>query len=163
MFNQHDLTYVEVCYAVLLFFRVVVFVKGTLYMVGSQPVRRHTKQKETLLGFLRQSRNFVSAQDLHRFLTDNGEIIGLATVYRQLNTLAQSGEVDTVRFNGQQLFRICDENTHHHHLVCEHCGKTVDIEPPDDEGWIHKIADSYGYTVIDHTLEVFGLCPECRK
>ena len=115
-------------------------------MVG-EPVRRNTKQKETVLEHLRASRNFVSAQNL----------------YRQLNMLAQSGDVDTVRFNGQQLFRICDENTHHHHLVCEKCGKTVDIEPPDDEGWIHKIAESHGYTVIDHTLEVFGLCPDCNQ
>lgn len=110
-------------------------------MVG-EPVRRNTKQKETVLEHLRASRNFVSAQNLHRLLVEDGEIIGLATVYRQLNMLAQSGDVDTVRFNGQQLFRICDENTHHHHLVCEKCGKTVDIEPPDDEGWIHKIAES---------------------
>ncbi|KXA18584.1 Fur family transcriptional regulator [Gardnerella vaginalis] len=131
-------------------------------MVG-EPIRRNTKQKETVLEHLRASRNFVSAQNLHRALVEDGEIIGLATVYRQLNMLSQSGDVDTVRFNGQQLFRICDENTHHHHLVCEKCGKTVDIEPPDDEGWIHKIAESHGYTVIDHTLEVFGLCEECNK
>ena len=129
----------------------------------SEPVRRHTRQKEIVLSYLRESRNFVSAQDLHRILAKDGEIIGLATVYRQLNALTQSGEVDTVRFNGQQLFRICDENTHHHHLVCERCGKTVDIEPPDDEGWIHKVAESHGYTVVDHTLEVFGLCESCRE
>ncbi|MFP1719301.1 Fur family transcriptional regulator [Gardnerella sp. Marseille-Q9185] len=129
----------------------------------SEPVRRHTRQKEIVLSYLRESRNFVSAQDLHRILAKDGEIIGLATVYRQLNALTQSGEVDTVRFNGQQLFRICDENTHHHHLVCERCGKTVDIEPPDDEGWIHNVAESHGYTVVDHTLEVFGLCKNCRN
>ena len=74
--------------------------------MSSEPMRRHTKQKEIVLSYLRESRNFVSAQDLHRILAKDGEIIGLATVYRQLNSLTQSGEVDTVRFNGQQLFRI---------------------------------------------------------
>lgn len=132
-------------------------------MVSLYPTRRHTKQKEIVLNYLRASRNFVSAQQLHHQLAAGGEVIGLATVYRQLNMLAQSGEVDTVRFKSQQLFRICDENTHHHHLVCEQCGHTVDIEPPDDEGWIARTAEMHGYTVTEHTLEVFGLCPACRK
>lgn len=127
------------------------------------PLRRNTKQKEQLLSYLRASRNFVSAQELHRLLVEDGAVLGLATVYRQLNTLEQSGDVDMVRFKGQQLFRICDESTHHHHLVCERCGKTVDIEPPNDENWITNIAREHGYTVSEHILEVFGLCQACQK
>lgn len=122
---------------------------------------RHTKQKDAVLGELRGCKDFVSAQELHRRLSDLGLGIGLATVYRQLNTLAESGLADTVRLGSQQLFRICEDNAHHHHLICERCGKTIEIEPPDEQ-WVRKIAAEHGFTVNSHTVEVFGLCRECQ-
>ena len=51
---------------------------------------------------------------------------------------------------------------HHHHLVCTNCGKTVEIESP-SESWLKGISDKYGFTIERHTLEVFGLCEDCRK
>ena len=69
---------------------------------------------------------------------------------------------DTVRLDGQQLFRLCGDDGHHHHLVCTNCGKTVEIESP-SESWLKGISDKYGFTIERHTLEVFGLCEDCRK
>ena len=63
---------------------------------------------------------------------------------------------------GQQLFRLCGDDGHHHHLVCRRCGKTVEIDPP-SEAWLRKVADGHGFTVESHTLEVFGLCSDCQK
>jgi Fur family transcriptional regulator, ferric uptake regulator len=105
--------------------------------------------------------DFVSAQDLHRRLSEGGSGIGLSTVYRQLNALADQGRIDTIQLNGQQLFRICGDDRHHHHLVCEECGNTVEVEPP--EQWLRQIADQHGYSIVTHTIEIFGLCPECRN
>ena len=67
-----------------------------------------------------------------------------------------------VRLDGQQLFRLCGDDGHHHHLVCTGCGKTVEIESP-SESWLKGISDKYGFTIERHTLEVFGLCEDCRK
>ena len=67
-----------------------------------------------------------------------------------------------VRLDGQQLFRLCGDDGHHHHLVCTNCGKTVEIESP-SESWLKGISDKYGFTIERHTLEVFGLCEDCRK
>ena len=103
----------------------------------------------------------LTAEDVYRLLDAAGVEIGLATVYRQLNGLAAKGRADTIRLNEQQMFRICDESGHHHHLVCEQCGRTVEIDPP-DENWLRKVAQEHGYTVISHTVEVFGLCPDCQ-
>ena len=119
-------------------------------------VARHTRQKDALLQQLRACEGFVSAQELHRRLTDSGASVGLATVYRQLNSLAESGAVDTVRLDGQQMFRICDDDSHHHHLICSGCGKTIEIEPPDME-WMRQVARSHGFKINSHTLEIFGL------
>lgn len=81
-------------------------------------VERNTKQKELIHDALKANDEFISAQDLHRKLEDEGVKVGLATVYRQLNALAEAGEADTVRLEGQQLFRLCGDDGHHHHLVC---------------------------------------------
>ena len=110
-------------------------------------IERQTKQKDAIRAALVDCEEFISAQDLHRRLEDEGSKIGLATVYRQLNALADAGAADTIRLDGQQLFRLCGDDGHHHHLVCKQCGKTVEIDPP----------------VESHTLEVFGLCPDCQK
>lgn len=125
-------------------------------------VSRHTRQKDVMLQGLRECEGFVSAQDLHRRLSDGGLNIGLATVYRQLRSLEEVGSVDTIRLNGQQMFRICEDNGHHHHLICERCGRTVEIEPPDEQ-WLRHIASDHGFTMTSHTLEVFGLCPDCQR
>ncbi len=125
-------------------------------------VERNTKQKELIHDALKASSEFISAQNLHRRLEDEGVKVGLATVYRQLNALADAGEADTVRMDGQQLFRLCGDDGHHHHLVCTRCGKTVEIESP-SESWLRGISRKYGFTIERHTLEVFGLCPECQK
>ncbi|NEG69436.1 Fur family transcriptional regulator [Bifidobacterium choloepi] len=137
---------------------------------------RQTRQKDAIVAALRAHGEFVSAQQLHQALEDAGEHIGLATVYRQLNALADSGEADTVRLDGQQLFRLCgtghadgddghdgaEPRRHHHHLVCTSCGKTVEIDPPGEQ-WLRTIADRHGFTIESHTLELFGLCADCRK
>ena len=110
----------------------------------SEHIVRQTRQKDAIRDALNGCDEFISAQELHRKLEDRGEHIGLATVYRQLNALAEAGRADTVRLDGQQLFRLCGDDGHHHHLVCTNCGK-------------------YGFTIERHTLEVFGLCEDCRK
>ena len=62
--------------------------------------------------------NLTNCVSLRRRLEDEGSKIGLATVYRQLNALADAGAADTIRLDGQQLFRLCGDDGHHHHLVC---------------------------------------------
>ncbi|AIZ17025.1 peptide ABC transporter substrate-binding protein [Bifidobacterium pseudolongum PV8-2] len=122
---------------------------------------RNTRQKDVIREALGACDVFISAQALHQRLVDGGEHISLATVYRRLNAMADSGQADTVRMNGQQMFRLCGDERHHHHLVCVSCGRTVQIDPP-SETWLRSIAEEHGFTVESHTLEVFGLCAQCR-
>ena len=127
----------------------------------SEHIVRQTRQKDAIREALSGNDEFISAQDLHRKLEDEGVHIGLATVYRQLNALVESGRADTVRLDGQQLYRLCGDDGHHHHLVCTSCGKTVEIDPP-SEDWLRGIAEKHGFTIESHTVEVFGLCSDCR-
>lgn len=124
--------------------------------------RRSTPQRALIEAELADSRDFISAQELHARLRDRGNRVGLATVYRNLNDLAASGEADTIKMNGsEQLFRYCGQE-HHHHLVCVDCGKTIEIGA-EREDWVTSIARRQQFTLISHTIEIFGRCPQCRQ
>jgi Fur family ferric uptake transcriptional regulator len=105
--------------------------------------------------------DFRSAQDIHDLLRRNGENVGLSTVYRTLQALADGGEVDVLRTeDGEAVYRRCS-GTHHHHLVCRDCGRTVEVEGPAVERWADAIAAEHGFRDVSHTLEIFGTCPDC--
>lgn len=128
-------------------------------------MQRMTKQRFAIMELLRTQDNFLSAQDVHEHLNAAGDSIGLATVYRNLQALATSGDVDVLRKEGSeiQLFRYCGEDSHHHHLVCRHCSATVEIMGDEVELWANNIAKEYGFTRVSHSLELYGLCAQCAK
>jgi Fur family ferric uptake transcriptional regulator len=105
--------------------------------------------------------DFRTAQELHGLLRNRGERVGLTTVYRALQTMADAGELDVMRLpSGEQLFRQCSR-THHHHLVCRSCARTVEVAGPTVESWADRIAGEHGFVDISHTVEIFGTCPTC--
>ncbi|MDN5551904.1 MAG: transcriptional repressor [Brevibacterium sp.] len=130
-------------------------------MTAEEPKKtRSTAQKAVIRSALESEKRFVSAQQLHRTLEDQGHTVGLATVYRQLNALSESGHADSITIAEKQLFRACAQDEHHHHLVCENCGKAVEIEPP-SEDWMSTTARVHGFEVTRHMFEIFGLCAQC--
>ncbi|MDX6273508.1 MAG: Fur family transcriptional regulator, ferric uptake regulator [Frankiales bacterium] len=125
---------------------------------------RQTKQRATVLEALRVTPRFVSAQELHGVLRAGGEGTGLTTVYRHLQALAADGTVDVLRADdGESLYRICADSGHHHHLVCRHCGTSVEVEGPAVERWAVRMAEEHGFADVEHTLEIFGTCASCSR
>lgn len=126
----------------------------------STPVRT-TRQRTAVAAVLADCDEFRSAQDLHALLRTRGEAIGLTTVYRTLQALADAGEVDALRqADGETVYRRCSTG-HHHHLVCRECGRTVEVAGPAVEAWADTVARAHGYYDVEHTVEVFGTCSEC--
>lgn len=122
---------------------------------------RNTRQRSAVGDLLAELDGFHSAQELHAMLRDRGHRIGLATVYRTLQSLAGSGEIDVMRpAGGEHLYRRCSSG-HHHHLVCRSCGGTVEVLGPVVEHWASAVAEAHGYTDVSHTLEIFGTCQDC--
>lgn len=123
---------------------------------------RMTRQRAAVADLLATVDDFRSAQQLHELLRDRGESIGLATVYRTLQALAASGQVDVLRAeDGEAIYRRCERREHHHHLICRGCGATVEIDGPSVESWAAQVATAHGFTEIEHTVELFGTCAEC--
>lgn len=124
---------------------------------------RMTRQRTAVLEALAASSEFRSAQDWHGALRGGGSAVGLATVYRTLQSLAEAGDVDAVvTDSGETLYRRCGAgDEHHHHLRCRVCGRAEDIEVPEFEEWATRIAASHGFAQMDHTVEITGVCASC--
>ena len=123
---------------------------------------RQTSQRIRVVEELAREHNDVTAGELHDRLRRRGAHIGLATVYRTLQGLAQAAEVDMLRSaDGEVVYRRCTSGEHHHHLVCRSCGRTVEVAGPAVERWAEKVAAEHGFAEVSHTLEVFGTCASC--
>ena len=122
---------------------------------------RPTRQREAVRAVFQDLDGFHSAQEVHARLRAAGDGVGLSTVYRALQTLADAGEIDSLRTeSGENIYRRCSA-THHHHLVCRSCGATVEVEGPTVEKWTRSVAAAHGYSDVSHTLEIFGTCGSC--
>lgn len=128
-------------------------------------VVRMTRQRAAVMDALTAVDEFRSAQAWHDTLRHDGLAVGLATVYRTLQSLAEAGEVDAVvTDSGETLYRRCDTvDEHHHHLRCRICGRAEDIDLPEFEQWADRIGSTYGYASIDHTIELTGVCADCAQ
>lgn len=123
---------------------------------------RATKQRAAIAELLEGAAAFKSAQELHDLLKAKGSAVGLATVYRTLQSLVDSGEVDVLRNEaGEAIYKKCTSSKHHHHLVCTHCGLSVEVESDEVEKWAAGVATRHGFTAASHTAEVFGRCSTC--
>lgn len=124
--------------------------------------QRTTKQREAVARVMETAEDFRTAQQVHELLRERGDQVGLTTVYRTLQALADAGEVDVLRTgDGGTAYRRCATNDHHHHLVCTECGRTEEIADPDVHAWTERVGAQHGFHDIRHDLEVYGVCAEC--
>lgn len=120
--------------------------------------QRRTRQRAAVHAILSDLDDFRTAQQIHDLLRQGGDRIGLTTVYRTLQAMAEGGEVDALRTgDGEMAYRRCSTG-HHHHLVCRVCGRTVEVTGPAVERWATRIAEENGFREVSHDLEIFGTC-----
>jgi len=105
----------------------------------------------------------LSAEDIYKLLLESGEEIGLATIYRVLTQFEQAKLVTRHNFEGGQSVFELERGEHHDHLVCVKCGKVEEFVNETIEACQDKIADAAGYKITDHSLIIYGVCPECQK
>lgn len=124
---------------------------------------RSTKQRAAVSSALTELNDFRTTQEIHEYLKERGDSVGLTTVYRTLQAMSEAGDLDAIlREDGESMYRMCS-GTHHHHLVCRQCGFTVEVEGPTVERWADTVSNEHGFTDVSHTLEIFGLCSSCSR
>jgi Fur family ferric uptake transcriptional regulator len=134
-----------------------------MVIAGTGPAVRSTRQRAAVAALLAELEDFRSAQEVHDLLRHRGERVGLTTVYRSLQMLADAQEVDVLRTaDGETAYRRCSRG-HHHHLVCRSCGRTIEVDGPAVERWAQRVAAENGYADVSHTVEIFGTCADCSS
>lgn len=102
-----------------------------------------------------------SAEDIYKFLMEQGEDVGLATVYRVLTQFETAGLVSRHHFEGgHSVFELCRDDEHDH-IVCVKCGTVNEFTDNDLVARQNKIAEELGYQITDRTLYLYGICNEC--
>jgi Fur family ferric uptake transcriptional regulator len=132
--------------------------RGLLATRGVRP----TGPRLAVLGELAREEGDLTAQTLWRRLHRRGGRVGLATVYRTLAILTETGIVDALSHHGSETcYRLCGEG-HHHHLVCSGCHRVVEVEGCALDDWLEQVSAEHGFVTTGHVVELTGVCANCR-
>jgi Fur family ferric uptake transcriptional regulator len=127
---------------------------------ASAPQGGRTRSQERILQLLKQFDRGVSAQDIYVELRTRNQTIGLATIYRALESLKLEGSVQGRTLStGESLYSCVQADRHH--LTCLHCGESIPINECPVEQLEHRLESLHRFKIYYHTLEFFGVCLTC--
>ncbi len=124
---------------------------------------RLTQQRETVLEvMLNNQGRHLSAEQVLKAAKQKSPEIGIATVYRTLDKLADMEILHKNIFDDKFLYELTDDSRHqHHHIICLKCGEITEIE----EDFLHNIelhVEKLGYVIVNHDLKIYAYCPTCK-
>jgi Fur family ferric uptake transcriptional regulator len=131
---------------------------------AAQKGLKSTRQRDAVLDLFLSSDRHMSIEELYLKLRAKHPTIGYATVYRTLKLFAESGIAREIQFgDGQTRYEHVEEGEHHDHLVCTRCGTIVEFSNESIEKLQDAVADSHGFLIETHKLELYGICKKCRS
>ncbi len=122
--------------------------------------RRNTRQRELVMDAVRSLANHPTANEVYEYVHARDAHVSMGTVYRNLNLLAEAGDILLVQAPGGSHYDF--RNTKHSHVVCVNCGKMDDAMFEYDELADSRAADQSGYDIFGHSVVFEGLCPSCQ-
>jgi len=131
-------------------------------MATNESMMRLTTQRQIILEELAKVRTHPTASELYDMVRKRLPRIGLGTVYRNLELMAETGMILKLEVGGTQK-RFDAVTDTHYHIRCSRCGKVDDIDTPVMEELVKEAAASSSYQVIGHHVEFNGICPNCQK
>ncbi|MBT0878488.1 MULTISPECIES: Fur family transcriptional regulator [unclassified Campylobacter] len=126
---------------------------------------KYTKQRESLLKLLYNNDEHCTPDELYEALKemDPNQNIGIATIYRTLNLLEESGMVTSISFGtAGKKFELANK-PHHDHMICKSCNKIIEFQDDIVEQRQLKIAKEHGFKLSSHLMQLYGTCKECQK
>jgi Fur family ferric uptake transcriptional regulator len=113
--------------------------------------------------FLMNKGRHLSADDVYSMLKETYPNNGIATVYRTLELLEEVDVLKKMDFgDGRSRYELDDEDSHHHHLVCNHCGSIMEFEDELLLSLQEAIERKTGFQIRDHVAKFYGLCSKCQ-
>lgn len=131
-------------------------------MAKAQIGQRKTQQRDVIHRVIREAGGPMTVGEIHEAAQEDLGGLGIATVYRTVNLLAEAGMIQAVTLpDGQTRYEAADLG-HHHHFHCRACGRVFDLP-----GCVVAIDDGDtlpgGYQVEEHEVTFIGLCPACSR
>jgi Fur family ferric uptake transcriptional regulator len=124
---------------------------------------RATAQRSLILDVFLKTERHLTAEELYRLVSRKDPSVGQATVYRTLRLLVDSGVAREVDFgDGMARYEHGFGHEHHDHLICIRCRKSIEVMDGRIEKLQERLAAGHGFTLTGHTMDLFGLCRECR-
>ncbi len=125
---------------------------------------RITSQRRALLKVISKSRDCFTPAMIYRRVRRTSPAVGVVTVYRMLDALDDLGLICRMHAGEDcRTYLMRRPVGHHHHLVCESCGKVVDITSCDINQIEDRLARDTGFTISGHLLEFHGMCRSCSQ
>ncbi len=120
--------------------------------------------REAVIAYLESQDCCRSAQEVFDSLRAEGRKVGIASVYRILDQLAELGLVHRVELGGSvtRFESALPDGEHHHHLVCDECGRVDVFGDTELESILESVAGSRGYELAQHDVVLRGSCAECK-
>ena len=125
---------------------------------------KSTKQRNLLLTILHETGSLLTAEALYFKAKKADDTISLSTIYRILELFNKKNIIQrtTLREDDKAVFEL-NNIVHRHHLICLGCNKIIDIEQCPLSGFEKDIEETTDFSIVDHKLELYGYCKECRK
>lgn len=124
---------------------------------------KHTAQREAIVREFLSTKEHITIDELLRRVKTSHPNVGYATVYRTLRLLKDVGIADERNFgDGKTLYEPIGEH-HHDHLICTRCAKIIEFENDEIEVLQEAVAETHGFTITGHKMELYGLCADCQK
>ena len=131
--------------------------------------RKHklTTQRRTVLKvFIEHPGEHLSAEDVYGILREHSMDIGLATVYRSLDLLAELGILQKMEFGDgcsrYEVGTMTPDEHQHHHMICMKCGKVFEFQDDLLDKLEKDICKKSGFKIVDHQVKFYGYCRECQ-
>jgi Fur family transcriptional regulator, ferric uptake regulator len=125
---------------------------------------RNGGARRSVIELLAEQDCCLTAQEIFDRLRTSGRTVGIASVYRVLELLGSEGLVQRIDL-GSGISRyepMLSGGDHHHHLVCDRCGKVEAFEDDDLETALERLEETSGYAVAGHDVVLHGACAACR-
>lgn len=125
---------------------------------------RYTRERAELLSAISDAPRHFEAEDLIRTVSERSGRVSRATIYRTLGLLEECGVLRKSLFGHNRHFYESVVGRHHHdHLVCIRCGQIREFEEDKIEDLQDEICRRFGYAIVDHVHEIFGICTDCQR
>ena len=120
--------------------------------------------RRLVMGLLAESAQPMTPLEIYQGLSQSGQALGMVSVYRALELLAELGLVCVVYNPDGSSGYVAGSVGHHHHILCKKCHRTITFAGSEDlNDLIRRVEAETKFRVSDHLLQLYGICPDCQK